>query len=120
MNIYNEKVRFTNADWSDFFRSDYVSSKSGETFSEVLTRYLDEVQVKCSGKQIEIARLSGIKTSLISKFKTGTRVPSLNAIVSLCIAMKLTPDRSEHLLYTAGYVLNDSKDYIVRPFRESC
>ena len=75
MNIDNEKVRALKSVLYDFSRSDYVSIKSGETFSEVLTRYIDEVQAKSDIKQHNIADESNMKSSLISQYKAGTRQP---------------------------------------------
>ena len=121
MNIYNEKVRFTKADWSDFFRSDYVSSKSGETFSEVLTRYLDEFQSRYGVRQQNIANATGISSTLIKRYRTAKTKPSLYNLVMLCIAMRLIIDRSEYLLYTAGYVLNNSTEHrIYKLFLNAC
>ena len=121
MNNAFEKMLFTQEGWSDFFRSDYVSKKTGETFSEVLSRYLDEIQAKYDLRQKEIADLSGIKPSLISKYNTGIRLPNLKVLVTLCLAMKLTPDRSEYLLYCAGFVLNNSKEHrIYKLFLDGC
>ena len=121
MNNTFEKMCFTQEEWIDFFRSDYVSKRTGETFSEVLSRYLDEIQAKYDLRQKEIADLSGIKPSLISKYKTGIRLPNLKVLVTLCLAMKLTPDRSEYRLYCAGFVLNNSKEHrIYKLFLDGC
>ena len=121
MNIDNEKVRALKSVLYDFSRSDYVSIKSGETFSEVLTRYIDEVQAKSDIKQHNIADESNMKSSLISQYKAGTRQPTLKAVVQLCLAMHLTPDRSKHLLYSAGYILNDCKEHrIYKMFLFGC
>ena len=99
------------SEWSKYIRSDYVSEKSGESFSEVLTRYLDEVLEKCSIKQQDLAAAMGITSSVLSEFKSGTRKPAVYAVVLLSIAMRLTPDRSAYLLYTAGHILNDSEEH---------
>ena len=109
--MFNDDVRFSKADWSDYFRSDYVSRKKGEPFSEVLTRYLNEMQEKFDIKQHHIAIESNMNSSLISQYKAGVRQPTLKAIVQICLAMHLTPDRSEHLLFSAGYILNDCKEH---------
>ena len=108
-------------DWSDYIRSDYVRRKSGESFSEVLARYLDDVQISTGVRQQELSNVSGLSSALIAYYKTGKRKPSLDSLVLLCIAMKLTLDRSEYLLYSVGYILNDSEEHrIYRLFLSGC
>ena len=121
MNNAFEKMLFTQEGWSDFFRSDYVSKKTGETFSEVLSRYLDEVQARYGVRQQDVADISKVSTALITKYRNGSRKPTLNTVVILSIAMKLTTDRSEYLLHSAGYSLNDSKEHrIFKLFLYGC
>ena len=121
MNNAFEKMCFTQEEWSDFFRSDYVNGKTGETFSEVLSRYLDEVQAKYGIRQQDVANISKVSTALITKYRNGSRKPTLNTVVILSIAMKLTTDRSEYLLHSAGYSLNDSIEHrIFKLFLYGC
>lgn len=108
-------------DWNEYIRSDYVRRKSGETFSEVLLRYLDDVHRNYGIRQQDICRISGISSTLMTKYKMGKRKPLLYSIITICLAMRLTYDRSEYLLYTAGYKLNDSTEHrIYKLFLNGC
>ena len=72
-------------------------------------------------KQKEIADESGIESSMITKYKKGTRKPTLNAVILLCLAMRLAPERNCYLFYCAGFQLNDSVEHrIYKLFLQGC
>ena len=108
-------------DWSEYIRSDYVRRKLGETFSEVLARYLDDISAATGIRQKDISVISGIESSMITKYKNGVRKPSLYTLVVICISMRLTSERSKYLLYLMGYILNDCEEHrIYKLFLEGC
>ncbi len=72
-------------------------------------------------RQKDISDATGIESSLITKYKHNRQKPTLYAVILLSLAMKLTPERSIHLLTAAGFVLNDSKEHrIYKLFLQGC
>ena len=116
-----ENIKLVKIDPKAYIASDYVKENSGKSFSEILTRYILEFQKNYKANQREISDAAGMQSALISKYKYGYRKPTLNAVILLSLAMRLTPERSEYLLYAAGYVLNDQKEHrIYKLFLEGC
>ena len=108
-------------DWQKFIEPDYAVSKQGESFPEILCRYIDEMREFRNIKQKNISDATGIESSLITKYKHGRQKPTFYAIVLLSLAMKLAPERSTHLLRAAGFALNDSKEHrIYKLFLQGC
>lgn len=91
-------------DCQAFIEPDYAVSKQGESFPEILSRYIDEMREVRNIRQKDISDATRIESSLITKYKHGRQKPALYAI-------KLTPERSTHLLRAAGFTLNDSKEH---------
>lgn len=124
--MYNNAEKLKNSqlrkeDWQAFIESDYAVSKQGEIFPEILNRYIDEMQKSYSIRQKDISDATGIESSLITKYKHGRQKPTLYAIILLSLAMKLTPERSTHLLKSVGFALNDSKEHrIYKMFLQGC
>ncbi|MCM1227078.1 MAG: helix-turn-helix transcriptional regulator [Clostridium sp.] len=115
----NSRLRKEN--WQKFIEPDYAVSRQGESFPEILSRYISEMQEYYNIKQKDISDATGIESSLITKYKHGRQKPTLYAIILLSLAMKLTPERSTHLLRAAGFVLNDSKEHrIYKLFLQGC
>ena len=108
-------------DWQAFIEPDYAVSKQGEIFSEILSRYIDEMRELRNIRQKDISDATRIESSLITKYMHGRQKPTLYAVILLSLAMKLTPERSTHLLRAAGFALNDSKEYrIYKMFLQGC
>lgn len=108
-NSHIKTIEFNKTEWSDYINPGYVSVNSDESFAEVLVRYINESYRAHNISQKDISSITGIDNALLSKYKKGYRKPTLNAIILMSLAMGLTPDRSNYLLYLAGYVLNNSK-----------
>ena len=105
------KNSFFKIDFSNYIRPDYIRRTSVESFQSVFSRYFEDSENRYNVTQSEISDISGIGNSLITKYKNGSRKPTLLSLIMLCIALRLTPDRSTYLLYTAGYTLNDSVEH---------
>ena len=108
-------------EWQAFVEADYAVFKQGESFAEILSRYIKEMQELHDIKQKDISDATGIESSLITKYKHNKQKPTLYAVILLSLAMKLTPERSKHLLRAAGFALNDSKEHrIYKLFLQGC
>ena len=105
------EFELTENEWDIIVKSDYVSIVSEEDFAFTLRRYMFDIEHMFGVNQAELSRISGIESTLISKYKDGKRKPPLSAIIILSLAMKLTPDRSHNLLYKAGYQLNNCEEH---------
>ncbi len=104
-----------------FLSKDYVAMEVGETFDKALTRYLNDVKNNSGLNQSKISMITGIGNPAISKLKSAKIKPTLAMIILLSLAMRLTPDRSEHLLHTAGFYLTDNEEHrIYRYFLYGC
>ena len=106
-----EKTVLSPKQWNIVLADDYVSLSKGEIFASVFRRYLVDTKLMYELNQSKIAEITGIESSTITKYKTGSRKPTLTAIILLSLAMRLTPERSQYLLFTAGYQLNDSQEH---------
>lgn len=116
-----EKAVLSPKQWNIVIADDYVSLTKGETFASVLRRYLMDAKLMSGLNQSKIAEITGIESPTITKYKTGSIKPTLTAIILLSLAMRLTPERSQYLLFTAGYQLNDSREHrIYRLFLDGC
>ena len=116
-----ENINFTDNEWEDYIRSDYVMHDTNETFSDLFTKYLLQLKVKYNVKQSEISKATGIRSTIISELKKGTRKPSLNVVILLCLAMRLTLNRSLALLYLSGNTLTNSEEHsIYKLFLSGC
>ena len=116
-----EKTVLSPKQWNIVLADDYVSLSKGEIFASVFRRYLVDTKLMYELNQSKIAEITGIESSTITKYKTGSRKPTLTAIILLSLAMRLTPERSQYLLFTAGYQLNDSQEHrIYRLFLDGC
>lgn len=111
-----EEVIFASNYLEVFISEDYVSLGQRESFASVLKRYILDSRLIFGMKQSDISRITGIESTTITKYTKGERKPTLNAIILLSLAMKLTPDRSENLLFTAGYQLNNSIEHRIYKF----
>ena len=124
--MYNNNEKLKNLqlikeDWQTFIEPDYAVSKQGESFPEILSRYIDEMHEVRNIRQKDISDATGIESSLITKYKHDRQKPTLYAIILLSLAMKLAPERSIHLLTAAGFALNDSKEHrIYKLFLQGC
>lgn len=94
-----------------FLPKNYVTMEVGETFNEALKRYLNDAKIISGLNQSSISKITHIESPTISKLKSGKVNPTLTMIILLSLAMRLTPDRSEHLLHTAGYYLTESDEH---------
>lgn len=113
--------RLRKEDWQTFIEPDHAVSKQGESFPEILSRYIDEMREVRNIRQKDISDATGIESSLITKYKHGRQKPTLYAVILLSLAMKLTPERSTYLLRAAGFALNDSKEHrIYKLFLQGC
>lgn len=116
-----EKTVLSPKQWNIVLADDYVSLSKGKIFASVFRRYLVDTKLMYGLNQSKIAEITGIESSTITKYKTGSRKPTLTAIILLSLAMRLTPERSQYLLFTAGYQLNDSQEHrIYRLFLDGC
>ena len=78
--------------WNIVLADDYVSLSKGEIFASVFRRYLVDTKLMYGLNQSKIAEITGIESSTITKYKTGSRKPTLTAIILLSLAMRLTPE----------------------------
>ena len=124
--MYNNVEKLKNSqlrkeDWQEFIKPNYVVSVQGESFPEILSRYIDEMREVHNIRQKDISNATGIESSLITKYKHNRHKPTLYFVILLSLAMKLTPERSTHLFIAAGFALNDSKDHrIYKLFLQGC
>ena len=89
----------------------------GETFSEMMTRLVEESGEKNSA----VYNRAQIDRQLFSKIKKNKDYqPSKDTAVALAIALKLDFDKAKEFLATAGYTLSKSKrDLIITFFIEN-
>ena len=89
----------------------------GETFSEMMTRLVDESGEKNSA----VYSRAQIDRQLFSRIKKNKDYqPSKDTAVALAIALKLKFDKAKDFLATAGYTLTKSKrDLIISFFIEN-
>jgi len=89
----------------------------GETFSEMMTRLVEESGEKNS----TVYNRAQIDRQLFSRIKKNKNYqPSKDTAVALAIALKLDFDKAKEFLATAGYTLSKSKrDLIITFFIEN-
>lgn len=95
----------------------FFEKNKGETFSDMLTRLVEE-----SGKKnSEIYNRADIDRQLFSKIKNRRDYqPSKDTAISLAIALELNLDKAKDFLASAGYTLSKSKrDLIITFFIEN-
>lgn len=86
---------------------DYIkNNKSFETFSTRLLKYIDELGVI----DTTIYKAAGIDRRHFSKIRSNRDYkPSKPTVISLCLALNLSPDKADDLLKLAGYSLSCSE-----------
>ncbi len=115
------KIRLTPEQWEWVLSDGYKAYSSEATFSSALTKYMSDVQNLYGVRQKEISVLTGIESTVITKYRKGIRKPTITAVILLSLAMKLTPDRSQYLLYLSGFQLNECLEHrIYRMFLFGC
>ncbi len=90
-----------------------IGGEYEENFAAALDRYVEEYQK--SIKSLEIA--SGVSDRQIYNLRNGLSKPSFESIVALSIGLKLSYNRFEHLMHTAGVCFdNSSRGIMLRTF----
>lgn len=111
----------TKSDWDEYISCNYSATALSEPFSVVFSKYLKMLCQKNGIKQKDIADATGIESTMITKYKNSTRKPTLKAVILLSLAMHLTIEQSEHMLYSAGLRINSTKEHrIYRLFLSGC
>lgn len=80
-------------------------------FQNTLFRMIDERHLKDS----QVYRLADVDRRYFSKIRNGL-IPKKNTVIALALAMRLSMEETEELLYSAGYVLTDFRhtDIVIR------
>lgn len=97
--------------FSDFVKKNGKSLKHGE-FTETLNRYF-----RSQGRsKAEIARAAGISEAYLYQICSGTRVPSRNRLLCICLGMRLEEEKAQTLLKQCGYAplyARDKRDAVI-------
>lgn len=96
----------------------YVQAEPGETFGQVLNRYMKEMKVD----PILLSALTGISKSSIYYYTKNKRRISFNHIAAICISLRLYPLRSLYLLSLAHYHFSpqDKRDMLIFTYIYGC
>ena len=81
-----ENINFTDDEWEDYIRFDYVMHDTNETFSDLFTKHLLQLKVKYNVKQSEISKATGIRSTIISELKKA--LVSLHSMRSFCYVLQ--------------------------------
>lgn len=123
IDLYIDKLKATDELMMDLYIEDIEPdleeklSDTGETFSQMLLRLIDE-----SGKSVvRVYKEANINRKLFSKIRTDIHyVPRKKNVLSFAVSLRLSLEQTEKLLAAAGYVLSPAieEDIIYKYFIE--
>ena len=99
----------------DAIPSDEIFGEAGETFSEMLFRFIKEKGIS----EVDCYKKAGLSRQLFSKIRSNKDyMPSRDTAIALSLSLQLSIDETDELLESAGFALSHSKkaDLIVRYF----
>lgn len=93
------------------YAREYVQGKMSKPGNEILKQYMDERNMK----QAELARRSTLDKGAISAMRSKNRAMSKNSVFSMAVAMALTLEETNELLWANGEAIvgSDPRDLVV-------
>ena len=95
--------------------SDEIFGRAGETFSEMLFRFIKEKGIS----EVDCYKKAGLSRQLFSKIRSNRNyAPSRDTAIALSLSLQLTIDETDELLESTGFALSHSKkdDLIIEYF----
>ena len=68
-----------------------------------LCNYLENILIQKNLKKSEVIRLSGLDRKYCYEIFAGTKSPSMDKVLALCLAANLSDSETMHLLKSTGY-----------------
>ncbi len=97
---------------------DYLEENKGELTEGLMRvdRALNAALADRKLKKSEVIARSGIETHYAYQIFSGTKVPTRDKVLMLCIALRMTPEETQNFLKLTGYALlygRESRDNVI-------